>query len=731
MPYEKGKVYKGRLAHKVGEHLSYQGAPRTKSELYELTKDQIAQLSRNLPGAPICFEHGQYGNDVLGQVTHAHLDDDNSTLMVEFELNGSTQAYMDQRLIEEGLLKELSLHHDPTDMSVLEVSLVWKGARDNTQILGVANSPGEPFQHLSPTVAASASASASSSSDTSSRCRTCLQVIAVKEAAPPPPPPSTPPVSPPDEKSPSTEGKTSAEEEEYRLLYEKVRAEVLREIEAAQVQTPVESKTPQVETTPMEVTPTSSSSSSSGAPLATPAPTNETVAASRTMVSREDALREMHYSRMTGQRGAGDPTNALNLPPGAPTGFENVDRQGAAMYQQYMHEEEAKRARAAYNHQQQLQQQQMAFPSAPSAAAATPSQPQFVPNNSGKNEQADEDMNPDKAVELILGTNTAMSKKQRMRIAEMLADQTKKLKEREEEFSKQQEELQKWHAREAETKKAMADRVISFMKTTQNLTPEREQQTRQALEQPGGMEMARTIMGSAMALMKNTRPENSSGMDTDLLGDDSVADSELEALRARLLSSSQPAPQQQMQRPTVMGSASASGWQRPQEEYKGPLPLFSRQQAQSSAPVRMNGPSTTFSSGVSDFQFAGNTIKASAAAFENGVKRVYQKTSKDYVGAGLSYHPDGRPVKFGEPGSYGWTFPPGVEGRRFPSLLTPTVSHPWANQPIKELIMPIFMQQGYERSRTDCKNGSANLNVIYDRSHPATYAANGGRARFT
>ena len=122
--------------HPVGEDASYDG-------LY-LKRNEMPGFAAALRGMPIYVEHDS--NRRVGTIDHAWTTDDDA-LHVLFETDESNFAgHLAANLIKQGLCHELSLGHDVTiaqsagepsrvtGKTPNEVSLVVKGARDNTRI---------------------------------------------------------------------------------------------------------------------------------------------------------------------------------------------------------------------------------------------------------------------------------------------------------------------------------------------------------------------------------------------------------------------------------------------------------------------------------------------------------------------------------------------------------------------------------------------------------------------
>jgi len=123
--------------HPKGEDVDYDGLYFRDSEL--------ARAAEQLRGCPVLVEHD---SDPVGRVIHAYQDKTDRKLYAVFESNDSFGGCVSGALIRSGLTGEVSLGHDCSiahsadgsqkvvDKIPRELSIVQKGAREGTRILG-------------------------------------------------------------------------------------------------------------------------------------------------------------------------------------------------------------------------------------------------------------------------------------------------------------------------------------------------------------------------------------------------------------------------------------------------------------------------------------------------------------------------------------------------------------------------------------------------------------------
>ena len=139
--------FRARLAWNLPDNLTFKGEPRTRKQQLELTKEKALDMMFNSGSdIPIIVRHGKEGFNRHGTAT-TYMDPDGSwwvVLTMDDSLKGTADVI--QRVVA-GELKEVSLGHDPETNRAMEVSLVLKGARQNTHIVREddENEPANPL----------------------------------------------------------------------------------------------------------------------------------------------------------------------------------------------------------------------------------------------------------------------------------------------------------------------------------------------------------------------------------------------------------------------------------------------------------------------------------------------------------------------------------------------------------------------------------------------------------
>jgi hypothetical protein len=100
---------------------------------FELTKKQLEVVLPNCVGKPIRIEHSA-GN--VGKVHAAFIDAD-AKASVQFRFDGSEVGRNAHELMKSGVMKGVSLCHDPKTLDVQEVSICFGGARPGTGVKGM------------------------------------------------------------------------------------------------------------------------------------------------------------------------------------------------------------------------------------------------------------------------------------------------------------------------------------------------------------------------------------------------------------------------------------------------------------------------------------------------------------------------------------------------------------------------------------------------------------------
>jgi hypothetical protein len=104
---------------------------KSKEQSKELRDDHVAELIKKNNFVPITVEHGTIK---VGQVICTY-QKPNGEVWVDFEVDDNSSAGRQAAtLLSEGWMNDLSWTHDWRDMTPLEVSVVWKGYRENTTI---------------------------------------------------------------------------------------------------------------------------------------------------------------------------------------------------------------------------------------------------------------------------------------------------------------------------------------------------------------------------------------------------------------------------------------------------------------------------------------------------------------------------------------------------------------------------------------------------------------------
>lgn len=124
--------YYGCIVRRPPQEPTFSGKPSNLQQFYELASSQIKKLEPKMRNIPVCTEHGRVK---VGKVNRTWQKPDGSWY-VDFELDQNELGTDVNKLVNSGALKGLSLMHDASDWTPLEVSLVWSGARPETGVEG-------------------------------------------------------------------------------------------------------------------------------------------------------------------------------------------------------------------------------------------------------------------------------------------------------------------------------------------------------------------------------------------------------------------------------------------------------------------------------------------------------------------------------------------------------------------------------------------------------------------
>jgi len=124
------KRYRGRFVWQPPENLSFEGSPQNRDQWFELSRQQLLTMWRDFKGLPIRQLHGSVP---IGRVLTPFWDADGSA-MIEFEFDNTPEATFTRSLLENNLMRGLSLKHNPNSTYPIEISLCFEGARPNTWV---------------------------------------------------------------------------------------------------------------------------------------------------------------------------------------------------------------------------------------------------------------------------------------------------------------------------------------------------------------------------------------------------------------------------------------------------------------------------------------------------------------------------------------------------------------------------------------------------------------------
>ena len=102
-------------------------------EWFHLSREQLHVLLPKCGNVPMVTEHG---SAVVGSVKRGYFDTQGNAC-IRFKLNGDPAGQQAKSLVDRGCMRGLSLCHSRADLTVREVSICFRGARDNTGITGV------------------------------------------------------------------------------------------------------------------------------------------------------------------------------------------------------------------------------------------------------------------------------------------------------------------------------------------------------------------------------------------------------------------------------------------------------------------------------------------------------------------------------------------------------------------------------------------------------------------
>ena len=139
------KEYGGTIVCRAPVSNTFQGAPCTRDEFYELSQDQLRHILPRLVGKPIRIEHGS--NTPAGRVVKASMDAQ-GTARIRFVLEDNIPGNMAEDLIRERIMLGLSLSHRTDTLEPQEVSLCYQGARPYTGVTLVQASATNQTGHI-------------------------------------------------------------------------------------------------------------------------------------------------------------------------------------------------------------------------------------------------------------------------------------------------------------------------------------------------------------------------------------------------------------------------------------------------------------------------------------------------------------------------------------------------------------------------------------------------------
>jgi len=102
-------------------------------EWFSLSRDQLSIILPRCNNVPLRTEHGRA---VVGTVNDGFFNSSGDAC-IRFGFNGDPAGCQAKSLVDSGLMRGLSLCHSRADLTVREVSICFKGARDNTGITGI------------------------------------------------------------------------------------------------------------------------------------------------------------------------------------------------------------------------------------------------------------------------------------------------------------------------------------------------------------------------------------------------------------------------------------------------------------------------------------------------------------------------------------------------------------------------------------------------------------------
>jgi hypothetical protein len=123
----------GVIAAKVLDVKSYVGRPRTKEEMLELDRREVEIISASLNQRPLCYNHDD--DRRVGTILANRINPRTGAWEVKCEVDDATPEGQECiQKIRDGSMFGLSLKHRVQTSEPIEVSLCWKGARDDTYI---------------------------------------------------------------------------------------------------------------------------------------------------------------------------------------------------------------------------------------------------------------------------------------------------------------------------------------------------------------------------------------------------------------------------------------------------------------------------------------------------------------------------------------------------------------------------------------------------------------------
>ncbi len=151
------KIFTGCIVKRLVDRYSYSGFPKTRAEELEVTKEDALKMIPMMHKLPVRTLHSDHAQN--GEVVDTFITPENEWMariaIDDSHLCGLTQL----KQLEAGIGTDLSLCHNIVyggDPVPIEVSVVWKGAREGSHIIGLE--PGANANKTDPgyTIAASA-----------------------------------------------------------------------------------------------------------------------------------------------------------------------------------------------------------------------------------------------------------------------------------------------------------------------------------------------------------------------------------------------------------------------------------------------------------------------------------------------------------------------------------------------------------------------------------------------